>query len=63
MLRMNERFVKNFEKATLGEGLASCDKCGAVVEVDKIFTLYDVRGDYLHVCYRCLLDPDGRSKL
>ena len=52
--------TEKFEKALLGEGLASCDRCGFVAARDKFysFVLNEI-GETIDLCEKCLLDPDG----
>jgi hypothetical protein len=50
---------KRFAKALLGEGLASCDRCGHVEPMEEFTTFYfGERGEHIDLCQTCL-DADG----
>jgi hypothetical protein len=56
--------MDRIEKALLGEGLASCDKCGHVEPMDRFVTIYlGERGEHIDLCQRCLNGDDGRGRV
>jgi hypothetical protein len=50
---------REFAKALLGEGLASCDGCGHAAPMEEFATFYfGERGEHIDLCQTCL-DADG----
>jgi len=46
--------MKRFEKAAIGEGMQSCDICGAIGRVGEIISIYhEGRGQKVDYCPRC----------
>jgi hypothetical protein len=45
---------REFAKALLGEGLASCDNCGHVAPIHEFSTFYfGENGEHMDLCGRC----------
>jgi len=50
---------REFAKALLGEGLASCDNCGHAAPTEEFATFYfGEHGEKLDLCRRCLERDD-----
>jgi len=52
--------MRFFSKASIGEGLTSCDVCGVVDETERFTSVYfGVKGQKIDLCSRCL---EGREE-
>jgi hypothetical protein len=51
--------MEKLRKALLGEGLASCDRCGHAAPMHEFTTIYfGEHGEHIDLCRACL-DVDG----
>ena len=47
--------MERFRKALLGEGLASCDRCGHAAPMEEFATFYfGERGEHEDLCPKCI---------
>jgi hypothetical protein len=49
--------MDNFSKALLGEGLASCDRCGHAAPMEEFYPIvFGERGERMDLCEDCVAE-------